>query len=79
MLQAWTGLDPHQLIGSNINSPENAIFMNDLDHNQFGDFFFYFDKDEVRNYYIAVSGFHTVPSIQIPPISTKCRWLESAS
>ena len=79
MLQAWTGLDPHQLVGSKINSPENAIFMNDLDHNQFGDFFFYFDKDEVRNYYTAVSGFHTVPSIQILPTSTKCRWLESAS
>jgi hypothetical protein len=50
MLQAWTGLDPDQLAGSNINSAENCIFMNDLDHIRFGGFFFYFDKDEVGEF-----------------------------
>jgi len=50
MLQAWTGLGPDQLAGSNINSPENCIFMNDLDHIRFGGFIFYFDKVEVGNH-----------------------------
>jgi len=29
-----------QLVGSNINSPDDGIFMNDLDHLRFGSFFF---------------------------------------
>jgi hypothetical protein len=46
MLRSWTGIDISGLVGSQINSPENGIYMNDVDHSQFGSFLFYFDKVE---------------------------------
>jgi hypothetical protein len=46
MLHSWTGIDISGLVGSQINSPENGIYMNDVDHSQFGSFLFYFDKVE---------------------------------
>jgi hypothetical protein len=48
MLHSWTGIDirgPAPAL-SQLTSPENGIFMNDLDHIQFGSFLFYFDKVE---------------------------------
>ena len=35
------------LVGSNINSPTNAIYMTTAEHTAFGSFKFYLDKDVV--------------------------------
>jgi len=48
MLHSWTGIGISGLVGTQINSPENGIYMNEIDHSQFGSFLFYFEKDEVR-------------------------------
>ena len=50
MLHSWTGIGITNLVGTQINSPENGIYMNEIDHSQFGSFLFYFDKDEVREH-----------------------------
>ena len=47
MLVSWTGIDLETLVGDKINEPENAIFMNATDHEHFGRFRFYFDKEAV--------------------------------
>ena len=47
MLQAWTQIGFETLVGSNINSPVNAIYMTKTDHVSFAHFEFYFDKDTV--------------------------------
>lgn len=47
MLRAWTRIDFETLVGSNINSPANAIYMTKTEHVSFGRFKFYFDKDAV--------------------------------
>jgi hypothetical protein len=49
MLQAWTQIDLHSLVGSRINSPENGIFLGLNEHRDFGNFAFYFDKDVVSH------------------------------
>jgi hypothetical protein len=47
MLQAWTRIDFETLVGSDINSPTNAIYMTKTEHVYFGHFKLYFDKDAV--------------------------------
>jgi hypothetical protein len=55
ILQAWTGLDPHQLMGSTINSPENGIFtVSGL------------EISLMRNYKIATYKSHTLSSTRFP-------------
>lgn len=49
MLQSWTRVDISKLAGSNINSPENGIFMTASEHLDFGTFKFYLDKEAVSN------------------------------
>ncbi|KAJ7049609.1 hypothetical protein C8F01DRAFT_1182500 [Mycena amicta] len=44
MLGSWTKIDLDALVGSNINSPENGIFMTRDDHDYFRAFKFYLDK-----------------------------------
>ncbi|KAH9171033.1 hypothetical protein EDB89DRAFT_1973712 [Lactarius sanguifluus] len=45
MLQSWTRIDFKTLVGSNINSPMNAIYMTSIEHDMFGRFEFYLDKE----------------------------------
>ncbi|KAH8995218.1 hypothetical protein EDB86DRAFT_2922821 [Lactarius hatsudake] len=45
MLQSWTQINFKTLIGSNINSPTNAIYMTKVEHTNFGRFDFYLDKE----------------------------------
>ncbi|KAJ6609733.1 hypothetical protein B0H10DRAFT_1652538, partial [Mycena sp. CBHHK59/15] len=47
MLQSWTNLDLRKLVGSDINSPTNAIFMSADEHYSFGRFHFYLDERAV--------------------------------
>jgi len=47
MLQSWTGIDLDKLVGSKINSPENAILMCRDQHLDFGHYKWYLDKDAV--------------------------------
>lgn len=47
MLQSWTLIDFKTLVGPNINSPTNAIYMNSEEHRIFGRFRFYLDKEAV--------------------------------
>jgi hypothetical protein len=47
MLRSWTQIDLMALVGSNINSPTNAIYMTMMEHIAFGQFQFYLDKDTV--------------------------------
>ena len=47
MLQSWTRIDFMTLVGSNINSPANAIYMTREEHGIFEQFKFYLDKDAV--------------------------------
>ncbi|KAH9046948.1 hypothetical protein EDB83DRAFT_2403959 [Lactarius deliciosus] len=42
MLQSWTRIN---FVGSNINSPTNAIYMTVTEHTRFGRFQFYLDKE----------------------------------
>jgi hypothetical protein len=49
MLQSWTRIDFMTLVGSNINSPANAIYMTSEEHGLFGQFEFYLDKDAVSS------------------------------
>jgi hypothetical protein len=49
MLRAWTLLDFKTLIGSNINSSSNVIYMTGSDHSSFGRFMFYLDKEVVSH------------------------------
>ncbi|KAJ6621954.1 hypothetical protein B0H10DRAFT_2214770 [Mycena sp. CBHHK59/15] len=48
MLQSWTNLDLRKLVGSDINSPTNAIFMSADEHYSFGRFHFYLDERAYR-------------------------------
>ncbi|KAH8997209.1 hypothetical protein EDB86DRAFT_937136 [Lactarius hatsudake] len=45
MLQSWTRIDSKTLVGSNINSPTNAIYMTVTEHSMFGRFEFYLEKE----------------------------------
>ncbi|KAH9168292.1 hypothetical protein EDB89DRAFT_2074118 [Lactarius sanguifluus] len=45
MLQSWTQINFKTLIGSNINSPTNAVYMTKVEHTNFGRFDFYLDKE----------------------------------
>ncbi|KAH9033503.1 hypothetical protein EDB85DRAFT_1951172 [Lactarius pseudohatsudake] len=47
MLQSWTRIDFKTLVGPNINSPTNAIYMTSIEHEMFGRFEFYLDKEAV--------------------------------
>ncbi|KAF9028875.1 hypothetical protein BDZ89DRAFT_743398 [Hymenopellis radicata] len=54
MLRSWTSIDITRLVGHNINMPANGILMTADDHDAFGRFDFYFDKDafpDSRNKY----------------------------
>ncbi|KAN0133015.1 hypothetical protein V8E53_009188 [Lactarius tabidus] len=44
MLRSWTRIDFMTLVGPNINSPANAIYMTTEEHHLFGHFEFYLDK-----------------------------------
>ncbi|KAJ7670527.1 hypothetical protein B0H17DRAFT_1141756 [Mycena rosella] len=44
MLQSWTNFDLQKLVGSNITSRTNAIFMSGDEHYSFGRFLFYLDE-----------------------------------
>ncbi|KAH9026718.1 hypothetical protein EDB83DRAFT_1926692 [Lactarius deliciosus] len=45
MLRSWTQIDFRTLIGPNIDSPANAIYMTTVEHTTFGHFEFYLDKE----------------------------------
>jgi hypothetical protein len=47
MLRSWTQIDFKTLVGSNINSPTNAIYMTYGEHFSFVHFDFYLDKEAV--------------------------------
>jgi len=47
MLRSWTQIDIQKLTGDKINSPANAIYMSEDDHQAFCNLEFYFDKDTV--------------------------------
>ncbi len=50
MLRSWTEIDFETLVGPNINSPTNAIYMTKVEHASFGHFKFYLDKEEVGRF-----------------------------
>ena len=50
MLRSWSRIDFMALVGSNINSPTNAIYMTTSEHTAFGSFKFYLDKDVVSHF-----------------------------
>ncbi len=50
MLQSWTQIDIKEVVGSNINSPTNALYMTNNEHLAFGHFRFYLDKDVVSRF-----------------------------
>jgi hypothetical protein len=52
MLRSWTGIDFMKPVGSNINSPENAIYMTSDEHDLFGRFEFYLDKEAVSSLFV---------------------------
>ncbi|KAF9446365.1 hypothetical protein P691DRAFT_188745 [Macrolepiota fuliginosa MF-IS2] len=45
MFRSWTNLDLEKFVGSKINTPANAIYMEIGTHRHFGHFGFYLDKD----------------------------------
>ncbi|KAI9453266.1 hypothetical protein BJY52DRAFT_1290012 [Lactarius psammicola] len=45
MLLSWTQIDFKTLVGPNINSPSNSIYMTTEEHATFGNFEFYLDKE----------------------------------
>ena len=47
ILRSWTGIDLDKLVGSKINTPENAILMCRDQHLDFGRYKWYLDKDAV--------------------------------
>ncbi|KAJ7816710.1 hypothetical protein B0H14DRAFT_2269778, partial [Mycena olivaceomarginata] len=47
ILQSWTQPDLGALRGDKITSPSNGIYMTRDDHDSFGGFRFYLDKDAV--------------------------------
>ena len=47
MLQPWTGIDFKALVGLNIDTPTNDIYMSREEHSNFGIFDFYLDKEAV--------------------------------
>lgn len=49
MLKAWTRIDLEELVGDKIMKPENAIFMTTAEHQRFGQFAFYLDRDAVSS------------------------------
>ena len=51
MLESWTRIDFGKLVGSNISTPSNAIFMNADEHLKFRTFEFYLDKEAVSRFY----------------------------
>lgn len=56
MLQSWTQIDFETLVGPNINSPKNAIYMTKTEHIAFGRFKFYLDKEAVSRFRGGLSG-----------------------
>jgi len=45
MLRSWTRINFETLVGPNINSPKDAIYMTKTEHVAFGRFKFYLDKE----------------------------------
>jgi hypothetical protein len=50
MLESWTQIDFMALVGPNINSPRNAIYMTETEHLNFENFEFYLDKGAVSHF-----------------------------
>ena len=81
MLQSWMEIDIKELVGSNINSPTDALYMPStwhvmiiapLDNSDFS-----LDKDAVSHFHddlLLLMPMHS--SIQMFLINTGCRWLE---
>ncbi len=53
MLQSWTQIDFKTLVGPNINSPTNAVYMTKVEHASFGHFEFYLDKEAVSRFMLT--------------------------
>jgi hypothetical protein len=51
MLRSWTRID---FIGSNVNSPTNAIYMTTVEHVAFRNFKIYLDKDAVSRFFVVI-------------------------
>jgi hypothetical protein len=50
MLRSWTQTDFETLMGSNIKSPMNAIYMTKQEHSNFADFDFFLEKESVSRF-----------------------------
>ena len=51
MLESWTRIDFRKLVGSNINTPSSAIYMNESELFKFRTFELYLDKEAVSRFY----------------------------
>jgi len=80
ILQSWTQIDIKKVVGSNINSPTNALYMTTSEHRTFGHFRFYLDKDAVSRFHddsLLLMLMHL--STRMFLTSTGCAWLEMAT
>jgi HNH endonuclease len=50
MLESWTRIDFRKLVGSNINTPSNVVYMNESEHFKFRTFELYLDKEAVSRF-----------------------------
>jgi hypothetical protein len=74
MLGSWTQIDFETLVGPNINSPKNAIYMTKTKYVAFGRFKFYLDKEAVSRFRgdLSLLSWRLIPfSTRIFPTSTK--------
>ncbi|KAH8977168.1 hypothetical protein EDB86DRAFT_3169705 [Lactarius hatsudake] len=71
MLQSWTRIDLKTLVGSNINSPMNAIYMTTTEHTMFRRFEFYLDKEsypDIPNKYKHLSNGSLDSDVEFPTL-----------
>jgi hypothetical protein len=73
MLRPWARIDFMSLMGSNINSPTNTIYMSWNEHRLFGRFDFYLDKEAVTSLFVLL-----IPSLaQIISVSGHTQQVQS--
>ena len=78
MFQSWTQIDFRTLVGSNINSPANAMYVTKEEHNRFGHFDIYLDKESASLIRGDLSLGLIIFSTRIIPTSTKYAYPENS-
>ncbi|KAN0132173.1 hypothetical protein V8E53_009939 [Lactarius tabidus] len=83
MLRSWARIDFMALVGSNINSPTNAIYMTTAEHTAFGSFKFYLDKevhpDTPNKYRVRMSREGRTLTNGLSEVDVEFRTLEESS